>query len=211
MKNSTSIDQIWQSIRLHYGFQTTGAHFIDFDFIRFDPSERPEDLFQRVTAFVEDNLLRKDTGISHHGQAPEEDEELCPSLENFIGLTWLRLLHPELPRLVKQRYGIDLRARTLASIKPEISQALKSLLEELRTAEDAKAMRMSVSKVPRPKLLPPTYRSSPKSCSLCKTAGRPDRHYLSKCSTYLHKISYLWLRSAPYQGSRMMMMVFHLI
>ena len=114
MKNSTSIDQIWQSIRLHNGFQTTGAHFIDFDFIRFDPSERPEDLFQRVTAFVEDNLLRKDTGISHYGQAPEEDEELCPSLENFIGLTWLRLLHPELPRLVKQRYGIDLRARTLA-------------------------------------------------------------------------------------------------
>ena len=71
-------------------------------------------LFQRLTAFVEDNLLRKDTGISHYGQAPEEDEELCPSLENFIGLTWLRLLHPELPRLVKQRYGIDLRARTLA-------------------------------------------------------------------------------------------------
>ena len=75
VKNSTSIDQIWQSIRRHYGFQTTGAHFIDFDFICFDPSERPEDLFQRVTAFVEDNLLREDTGISHHGQAPEEDEK----------------------------------------------------------------------------------------------------------------------------------------
>ena len=27
--------------RLHYGFQTTGAHLIDFDFIRFDPSDRP--------------------------------------------------------------------------------------------------------------------------------------------------------------------------
>lgn len=37
VKNSTSIDQIWQTIRLHYGFQTTGAHFIDFDCIRFDP------------------------------------------------------------------------------------------------------------------------------------------------------------------------------
>ena len=79
-------------------------------------------LFQRLTAFVEDNLLRKDTGISHHGQASDEDEELCPSLHNFIVLTWPRLLHPELPRLVKQRYGTDLRARTLVSIKPEISQ-----------------------------------------------------------------------------------------
>lgn len=87
-----------------------------------------------------------------------------------------------LPRLVKHRYGTDLRARTLTSIKPEISQALESLLEELRTAEDAKAMRMFVSKVSRPKLHPPSYRSSPKSCPLCKTAERPDRHFLSKCS-----------------------------
>lgn len=70
VKNSTSVDQIWQTIRLHYSFQTTGAHFIDFDSIRYDPSEPPEDLFQRLTAFVEDNLLRKDIGITHNCQTP---------------------------------------------------------------------------------------------------------------------------------------------
>lgn len=43
VKNSSDhSDQIWQTIRLNYGFQTTGAHFIDFDCIRFDPIERPE-------------------------------------------------------------------------------------------------------------------------------------------------------------------------
>lgn len=63
------------------------AHFIDFDSIRYDPSERPEDLVQRLTAFVEDNLLRKDIGITHHGQTPEDDEELSPSMENFVVLT----------------------------------------------------------------------------------------------------------------------------
>lgn len=104
--------------------------------------ERPEDLFQRLTAFVEDNLLRKNMGITHHNETIEEDEELCPSLENVIVFTWLKLLHPGLPKLVKQRYGMELRARTLASIKPEISQALESLLEELRTSEDAKPMRI---------------------------------------------------------------------
>lgn len=76
-------------------------------------------------------------GITHHNETIEEDEELCPSLENVIVLTWLRLLHPGPPKLVKQSYGMELRARTLASIKPEISQALESLLEELRTSEDA--------------------------------------------------------------------------
>lgn len=33
VNNSTSIDQIWQTIRLHYGFQTTWVHFIDFVFV----------------------------------------------------------------------------------------------------------------------------------------------------------------------------------
>ena len=30
VKNSTSIQSIWNTIRQHFGFQITGAHFIDF-------------------------------------------------------------------------------------------------------------------------------------------------------------------------------------
>lgn len=105
VKHLTSVDQIWQIIRLHYGFQTTGAYFIDFDAIRYDPSERPEDLFQRLTAFVEDNLLRTDIGITHHGQTTEDNEELSPSMENFVVLTWLRLLDPELQNLSNRCTG----------------------------------------------------------------------------------------------------------
>ena len=30
VKNSTSLSSIWQSIRLHFGFQSSGAHFLDF-------------------------------------------------------------------------------------------------------------------------------------------------------------------------------------
>lgn len=148
VKNSTSVGDIWQTIRLHYGFQITGGHFIDFDSIRYDPTERPEDLFQRLTAFIEDSLLHQDMSIKHHDEPITEDEELSPTLENLVVLTWLRLINPDLPKLVKQRYGTELRARTLASIKPEISQALDSLLEELRSAEDAKTMRTTVRKFP---------------------------------------------------------------
>jgi hypothetical protein len=57
--------------------------------------------------FVEDNLLTAVGGITHHGITPEADEELSPSLENFIVVTWLQLLHPDLPRLVKQRYDTE--------------------------------------------------------------------------------------------------------
>ena len=194
VKNSTSITNIWQAIRLHFGFQSTGGHILDFASIHLNADERPEDLYQRLTAFVEDNLLRRDSGISHHGQVINEDEELSPSLENYIVLTWLRLIHSGLPRLVKQRYGTELRSRTLASIKPEISQALESLLEELHTSDSTRSMRTSTSKPQWPRQTTPSttphsqtpFRPKParatKTCPLCKQVGRNDyRHFLSEC------------------------------
>ena len=76
--------------------------------------------------FTEDCLLKANI-LTHHGEKIEEDDELSPSLENFVVLSWLYLIHPELPKLVKLRYGTDLCMCTLTSIKPEILQALQSL------------------------------------------------------------------------------------
>ena len=47
---------------------------------------------------------------------------------------------------MKQRYGAELRNKTLASIKPEISMALDSLLDELRSSDDTRILR---SQIPR--------------------------------------------------------------
>ncbi|CAB4013778.1 Hypothetical predicted protein [Paramuricea clavata] len=188
VKNSTSIQSIWNTIREHFGFQVTGAHFLDFANLRLETDERPEDLYQRLVAFVEDCLLRANS-LSHHGVQLAEDEELSSTVENLIVLTWLRLINPELPKLVKQRYGTELRSRTLASIKPEISQALSSLLEEIHSADDAKIMRTAVSSYRKPgseRLLarPNTRSNRPlKSCPLCKQAGRTNSsHFLSECN-----------------------------
>ncbi len=179
IKNSTCIDHIWQTIRLHYGFQSTGAHFIDFAAIKLESNERREDLHQRLMAFVEDYLLCRDSGINHGGESFLEDEEFSPTIENFIVLTWHCLIHSDLPKLVKQRYCTELRSCTLASIKPEISQALCSLLDELQSSKDARAMPSAVSNPPRQKLA--SLGRSRKSCPLCKEARRPDNHFLSKC------------------------------
>ena len=95
--------------------------FLIFASIKLDVDERPEGLFQRLMSFIEDNLLVANNSIIHHGDAITADEELSPTLENLVVLTWLRLIHPDLPGLAKQRYGTELRSRTLASLKPEIS------------------------------------------------------------------------------------------
>ena len=76
LKNSTSINSIWQEIRLHYGFQSTGAHFLDFSNINLEADERPEDLYQRLMSFIENNLLAANVTITHHGEKPGTDAEL---------------------------------------------------------------------------------------------------------------------------------------
>lgn len=145
VKNATSMQFIWQAIRTHFGFQNTGAHFLDLCDIKLEAEEKPEDLYQRIVAFIDDNLLRAQGGITHHGEEIDEDEEMSPSLENYAVLTWLRLLHKDLPKIVKQRYGTELRSRSLASVKNEISQAMDSLLDEVQFAAEAKVMRSGSS------------------------------------------------------------------
>ena len=166
------------------------AQFIDFSDIHLGADEHLEDLYQRLSAFVEDSLLRSN-GLTHHGEQLSENEELSPTLENFIVLTWLRLIHPSLPRLVKQHYGTELQSRTLASIKPEISQALNSLLEEIRTSDDARILRAAVADdFRRPRLasrsdswIRTRQPRQDKVCPLCKQAGRSNtNHSLSKCT-----------------------------
>ena len=159
---------------------------MDFANLHLEADERPEDLFQRLIAFVEDTLLRANS-LSRHSEATTEDEELTPTLENFIVLTWLKLIQPERPKLVKQRYGTELRSRTLAW--PEISQAITSLLDEIRAADDAKIMSTAVSNYRKPTGSRTSCKSTNtrsnrpiRSCPQCKQAGRPDNaHFLSEC------------------------------
>ena len=185
IKNSVSLNDVWQKIRLHYGFQSTGAHFLDLSNIHLSPDERPEDLYQRLMAFFEDNLLNVGGGISHQGETISTDEDLTPTLENTIVFLWLQLINPGLPQLVKQKYGSELRNKSLASLKPEISQALSSILDELRSIEDSKAMRVGNTLSPRQSPFPGTGYARPRryvSCILCKTAGRPHTtHSLVDC------------------------------
>lgn len=178
VKSSTSLNNIWTKIREHYGFQTTGSRFLDLTQIRLQTDERPEDLYQRIVSFFDDNLVTEDTGLTHHGIAIDVDEEITPSIENVIVLLWLERINPGLPALIKQRYGAELRNKTLASIKPEISQALDALLSELQTVEESRVMRSQMN------TRRPNYQqsSNKKYCVLCRTANRPsDTHYLSQC------------------------------
>lgn len=74
MKNSSSIQSIWSTIRQHLDSRLPEAHFIDIADIHLEYNEGPEDLYQRLMAFVEDILLKANS-LSHHGDLITEGEE----------------------------------------------------------------------------------------------------------------------------------------
>ena len=190
VRNSTSLQDIWGKLREHYGLQTTGSKFIDLVNIRLSPGERYEDLYQRLLAFFEDNLLVSGDSITHHGAQVTVSEDLTPSLENVVVLLWLERIHISLPGLIKQKYGAELRNKTLSSLKSEISQSLDSMLTELKNSDDSRIMRFSstASRSNRGKggerngSSSRTSRSTP-FCCLCHAAQRRDTaHWLSRCT-----------------------------
>ena len=104
-----------------------------------------------------------------------------------------------LPKLVKQRYGTELRSQTLPSTHPEISIAIPSLLEELKcNTDNAHTFRTTTepfrkSYEPRSKQKGDQFHNprqtqwkKRKSCSICANTSRDDNHWLSECRYLSH-------------------------
>ena len=189
MLHSTSLASIWSKIREHYGFQCTGSRFLTLASIKLNPAERPEDLYQRLVTFFDDNLITTD-GLLHHGQHVNANEVVTPTLQNTMVLLWLERIHSGLPGLVQQKYGAELRNKSLASLKSEISLALQSLLNELDQGEDSQILRAQVTRNNNNRF-PATFNNRSqqqqqgrKMCVLCEAARRPgaNTHYLSQCN-----------------------------
>ena len=138
--DSKSLDDIWQKIRLYYGFHTSGVISLDFSDIKLEAGERNEILYQRMSAFIKNNLLKANGNLTHADEEITNDEIVSPTLENLIVLLWLEKLHPCLPAIVKQKYAKALRSKTLYGLKPEISMAIPSFLEEAQTVDKACVM-----------------------------------------------------------------------
>ena len=186
LSKSTSLKDIWGKLREHYGLQTSGSKFIDLVCVRLNPGERYEDFYQRILTFFEDNLLSTEDNIKHHGEDITAREELTPSLENTVVLLWLERIHTSLPGLIKQRYGSELRNKTLASLKSEISQALDSLLDELKSSSACASSGEDNSRIMRASSASSRSSQSQRSrspfCCLCHAAKRPNvNHWLSRC------------------------------
>ena len=144
-------------------------------------------------AFFEDNLITAKGGITHLSEGLDGDEGLTSTMENTIFFVAL-IDTPRTALTSEANYGSELRNKSLASLKPEISQAVSSLLDEFRVIDDTRTMRTGSSCPRRQSFNHPdsSKRKPPRVCILCKTAGRAHTSH-NLAASYRSMIDSLWL------------------
>ncbi|CAB3986542.1 Retrovirus-related Pol poly from transposon opus, partial [Paramuricea clavata] len=142
VNNSTSMRTIWQAIRAHYGFQSTRAHFLDFNNIRLEPDERPKDLYQRLLSFIDDNLLTLMVIVDQHEPPdksdlePEPDDHSCFK-NNRVKSTAYRVSTKQSPHLkvFHNHHAVQLTLDTGAEtsmIKSSIAQQIGATIQKTK-------------------------------------------------------------------------------
>lgn len=174
VKDSASLDEVWQKIKLFYNLQSSGSLLNECWNVRRLPDETPQAVFARLKQTYDENLLTS-RGLVHTEGQLGEDEEMSPTLLCTVILHWLEILHPKLRNLVTQRFATELRNHTYAAIFPEISRSIDSLLQEVdddvnQSSCRAVSQRRSYFSKDKPFRQSTSYQK--KNCDYCKVLGR---------------------------------------
>ena len=185
-EQATSLQEIFNRLRSHYGFRSTGGRILELAQFSLLPDESYESLWERLSAFVDDNLLKVAGEISHRGEMVISDEEPCPTLENVTVVLWLKAINPDLPMMIKQRFSTQLRNTTLFSLREEISEAIPSVLADLQDKEYTVSYTRNYKPGKTSQRMKPQRKFQSfknKNCCLCEAAKRPGSHthFLSEC------------------------------
>ena len=190
-EEALSLSDIWSRLRIRFGFRKSGGLILDLSTLHLEEGESYEGLWERLHAFTMDNLLRPNDGLKHLNVDNPSREVLSPTLLNVTVVLWLRAINPALPALIKQRYSTELRSKTLATIREDISESLNSLIAELNGETAASIARTAPfnnyrnNRPTRSTYRPNFTNTNPnnnKSCPLCIAANRPNtNHFLSEC------------------------------
>ena len=184
-KEALSLDDIWHRLRIFYGFRKSGALILDLPQFHLEEGESHEALWERFHAFAMDNLLQPSDGLKHLSEDKPDREEMSPTLLNTMVVLWLRTIHQSLPALVKQKYSTELRTKTIATLREDISESIDSMLAELSGESAASISRSSFFNNPRGRQnganSRQSYRPTPKFCPLCDACNRSSDHFLSEC------------------------------
>ena len=189
-QEATSLNDVWDRLRAFYGFRRTGSKILELVEMKLQSGESRESLWERMHSFMESNLMIRGGSVRHEGRATTQNEGFTPTLQNMMTVLWLNILHPSLPALIRQHFATILRDNTLFSIRNEVSDAIPTLLEDIREKEGAINRAGGFNSTGRSggynsnqkSYQRTNFKRFKKKCSLCDAAGRSaEGHYLSSC------------------------------
>ena len=103
---ATSINEIFEKLRGHYGFRSTGGRMLELAQFTLGANESYETLWERMSGFVDDNLLKQGSEILHLSNKNTTNELPSPMVQNMLVVLWLKTINPALPTMIKQRFRI---------------------------------------------------------------------------------------------------------
>ena len=178
---ATSINEIFEKLRGHYGFRSTGGRMLELAQFTLGANESYETLWERMSGFVDDNLLKQGSEILHLSNKNTTNELPSPMVQNMLVVLRLKTINTALPTMIKQRFSTQLRLSTVFSLRDDISEAIPSVLAEMQDREYSVNLAKGFN---RYKPRKSNYNSSSRRrCCLCEALNRPDAksHFLSSC------------------------------
>ena len=146
MRNSTSMQWIYDMLRNDYDIQKKGIHFFNLLDLKYDATKlTPVAFYNQYRTLITSNLAKNGDVIKYKdGFVLQQDEKVSPMLEDIILLDVIREIDARLPAHIRTFYTHKMsKTDKLMDFKNDILNNIPKFLQELDKDEHLNAVRAS--------------------------------------------------------------------
>ena len=137
VKQATSMEWVLLRIKTAFRIQSKGIDLYTATEAGYDEDKDPsyDVSFMKMKDMFED--LLSPAGTQFHGDALDTEESLTPLSESMITIQWLRSIHPDLPKHIKERHAhlFTQSKPNWADLQPDFVKQMDTLLAEVEGKE----------------------------------------------------------------------------
>ena len=133
VKQATSMEWVLLRIKTAFRIQSKGADLYTATEAGYDDDKDSsyDVSYMKMKDLFED--LLSPTGTKYHGDELDTDEALTPLAESMITIQWLKSIHPDLPKHIKERHAhlFTQSKPNWADLQPDFVKQIDTLLAEV--------------------------------------------------------------------------------
>ena len=119
----------WNLVYEHYNVQVTPETLLDFESLEKEKTENYRQFYERLVQHVRLHLAQRGAKVESVTNAAADTMSI--SLLNMVALQWLRKCHPQLIKVVRKEYSVQLKkGEQLAALVPQIAPNVESMINK---------------------------------------------------------------------------------